>query len=204
MPKPSILWTELAAGQYAMSAGRVQPVADALMEAPRTADLNELITLLFDDNPSVAMRAADVLERISARPSPAVTRLFARNKAALLGLLMEATIKKTRWNLALIMGRLPLTRPEARRVAVFLEPWLDDPSSVIKTAALQGLADMARIDPSLLPSVLDTLHIRGRSGTPAMRARTRHLLAALEPDRPAKSRRPPASPTLADSQTDTL
>ncbi len=82
MARQSILWTELAAGRYAMSAGRVHQVADALMAGARTAELNELVALLFDDNASVAMRAADVLERISARPTPAVTRLLARNKAA--------------------------------------------------------------------------------------------------------------------------
>ena len=194
MARQSILWTELAAGRYAMSAGRVHQVADALMAGARTAELNELVALLFDDNASVAMRAADVLERISARPTPAVTRLLARNKAALLGLLTEVTLKKSRWNLAILMGRLPLTVAEARRVAAFLEPWLEDSSSIIKTAALQGLADMARMDPSLLPGVLDVLRIRGRSGTPAMRARTRHLLAALEPEQDRRRKRRPASP----------
>ncbi len=112
----------------------------------------------------------------------------------LLGLLTEVTLKKSRWNLAILMGRLPLTVAEARRVAAFLEPWLEDSSSIIKTAALQGLADMARMDPSLLPGVLDVLRIRGRSGTPAMRARTRHLLAALEPEQDGRRKRRPASP----------
>jgi hypothetical protein len=61
-----------------------------------------------------------------------------------------------------------------------LESWLNDASSIVKTAALQGLADLTRHDPAALPGVLDLLRIQGRSGTPAMRARSRILLSKLE------------------------
>ncbi|HXR37847.1 MAG TPA: hypothetical protein VN776_02075, partial [Terracidiphilus sp.] len=76
--------------------------------------------------------------------------------------------------------RLPLTPPEARRAAATLQSWLGDSSSIVKTAALQGLADLSRRDPALLPAVLDLLRIHGRSGTAAMRARSRLLLKRLE------------------------
>jgi hypothetical protein len=58
--------------------------------------------------------------------------------------------------------------------------FLDDPSSIVKTAALHGMADLSRQDPERLPEVLDLLRIAGRSGTPAMRARSRILLKAFE------------------------
>jgi hypothetical protein len=61
-----------------------------------------------------------------------------------------------------------------------LESWLDDGSSIVKTAALQGLAELTRHDPALLPRVLDVLRIQGLSGTPAMRARSRIWLLKLE------------------------
>jgi hypothetical protein len=48
---------------------------------------------------------------------------------------------------------------------------------------MQGLADLTRHDPSLLPEVLDMLRILSRSGTPAMRARGRILLKKLEAPR---------------------
>jgi len=92
----------------------------------------------------------------------------------------EAGPKKLRWNLALMAGRLPLTVPEASRAAATLQSWLADSSSIVKTAALQGLADLARRDPSLLPAVLDLLRVQGRSGTAAMRARSRILLKQWE------------------------
>jgi len=45
---------------------------------------------------------------------------------------------------------------------------------------LHGLADLTLRDPSLRPNVIELLQVIGRSGTPAMRARTRLLLARFE------------------------
>ena len=141
-----------------------------------------LIELLWDDDAGVASRAADVLERVSRDPAAPALRVLERFKEALIGLLAEARIIKLRWNMAMTIPRLPLTRNEARRVAATLETYLEDRSSIVKTAALQGLADLTRYDESLLPEVLDLLHVHARSGTPAMRARGRILLKRLEGD----------------------
>jgi hypothetical protein len=46
--------------------------------------------------------------------------------------------------------------------------------------ALQGLVDLTRQNPDSLARVLDLLRIYGRSGTAAMRARSRLLLEQLE------------------------
>jgi hypothetical protein len=65
-------------------------------------------------------------------------------------------------------------------VAETLLSYLEDRSSIVKTCALQGLADLTRQNASLLPEVVDLLNIHSRSGTPAMRARGRMLLKQLE------------------------
>jgi hypothetical protein len=178
MPSPPNLRTLLAQGKHGLSLGRV-PELVALVAA-RPALSKRLIEYLWDDDQGVAQRAADVLERVTRKPSPAVDRALAEAKEALLGLLAEAGPKKLRWNLALLMGRLPLTAPEARRAAQTLQSWLGDSSSIVKTAALQGLSDLTRHDPALQPAVLDVLRVHGRSGTAAMSARSRLLLGRLE------------------------
>jgi hypothetical protein len=104
----------------------------------------------------------------------------ARYKVELIGLLSDATFPKVRWNLALTLPRLELTVPECRRIAAALKTWLDDSSSIVKTAALNGLAELTRQDSDSLPEVVDLLRLKGRSGTPAMRARSRILLNKLE------------------------
>jgi len=181
MPAKTGLRSLLAEGKYALSVGRVPEVVALIQAQPRLA--KGLIELLWDDDPGVVQRAADVLERFTRKPSPAVTRILADSKDALLGLLLEAQLKKLRWNLALTLGRLPLTVPDCRCASTALHAYLEDPSSIVKTAALQGLADLTGQDPTQLPAVLDLLRIHARSGTPAMRARSRILLHRLESTR---------------------
>lgn len=160
-----------------LDAGRVWEVVEIVEGRP--GKLAEVIECLWDDNPALASRAADALER-STRDRPAVAQRF---KNELLGLMAEVTEKKVRWNLALLVPRLKLSIPECRRAAEVLNTYLDDPSSIVKTAALHGMADLTRQDPESLPDVLDLLRMAGRSGTPAMRARSRILLKAFECNR---------------------
>jgi hypothetical protein len=187
------LRAQLSLGRHALDSGRVLETVAWIRDHPRQA--GRLIELLWDDDAGVASRAADVLERVSHDPSPALRGVLADYKEALLGLLPDARFIKLRWNLAFVIPRLPLTVREARRAASVLQTFLDDRSSIVKTAALQALADLTRHDPSSLPEVLDVLRIHGRSGTPAMRARSRHLIQRLDP-----SARPTPRRGLAGSQ----
>jgi hypothetical protein len=61
-----------------------------------------------------------------------------------------------------------------------LNSYLEDASSIVKTFALQGLADLAQDDPSIRPRVMEILRQATRSGTPAMKARSRELLIRME------------------------
>ncbi len=168
-----------------LDAGRVWEVVELVDGQP--GNLARLVECLWDEDPAVANRAADALERVTReRPEQAQ-----RWKEPLLGLLAEAGEKKLRWNLALLIPRLKLTVPECRRAAAMLRSYLDDRSSIMKTAALHGLSDLTRQDPASLPEVIELLRVAGRSGTPAMRARSRILLEKLE--KPAQERRPRTS-----------
>jgi hypothetical protein len=163
----------LRVGNRPLDAGRVREITEVLLRQPRR--MGTLIECLFDEHAGVASRAADVLERVTRRTPQAATRW----KHELIGLIAEAKEKKLRWNLALTIGRASLTVVEAQRAAKLLRSYLDDKSSIVKTAAMHGLADLTRHDPSLLPEVLDMLQLLSRSGTPAMRARGRILLKRL-------------------------
>jgi hypothetical protein len=173
MPQAETIRQMLAPGK-SLDAGRVWEVVELIEGQPHK--LAHLIECLFDENPAIASRAADALERVTRdRPHQAQ-----RWKDALLGLLADTTEKKIRWNLALLIPRLKLTVAECRRTAKVLNSYPDDPSSIVKTAALHGMADLTRQDPESLPEVLEMLRLAARSGTPAMRARSRILLKAFE------------------------
>ncbi len=166
-----------------LETGRLWEVVELIEGRP--GRLAELVECLWDDEPGVCSRAADVLER-ATRDRP---HLAQRWKEALLGLMAEATEKKVRWNLALLVPRLKLTVRDCRRAAETLHSYLDDPSSIVKTAALHGMTDLTRQDPASLPDVFELLQVAGRSGTPAMRARSRILLKALERDQGKRQNR---------------
>jgi hypothetical protein len=182
-----------------LDAGRVCEVVELVEGSPRK--IAQLVECLWDEDAAVANRAADALERLT-REKPERAQ---RWKDPLLGLMAEAAEKKLRWNLALLVPRLKLTVVECRRAAATLHGYLDDPSSIVKTAALHGLADLTRQDAQSLPAVLELLRVTGRSGTaaihptnkgpfvgtPAMRARSRILLKKLE--NPPKKQRPGSS-----------
>lgn len=173
MKKPLNLRSMLVPGKR-IAAGRAAEVAALLLESPRKTA--QAVECLWDEDPGVANRAADALERASCR-SPHLLRHW---KEALLGRMVDAAENKLRWNLALIAPRLELTVQETERAAAVLRSWLDDRSSIVKTSAMHGLAGLTRCNPAMMADVLDMLRILSRSGTPAMRARGRILLKRLE------------------------
>ncbi|MGA8300550.1 MAG: hypothetical protein WB817_13790 [Terriglobales bacterium] len=170
-PSPSIL-ARLVGGDR-RSIGRADQVAALVSKDPES--FPELMTGLWSEDPLVRMRAADAAEKVS-RKDPA---LLAPHKAELLGLMAEAEQQEMRWHLAAMVPRLALNANERQRAAASLKNFLNDRSSIVKTSALQGLADLARNDDDLRCSVIELLRQAERGGTPAMKARSRKLLPRL-------------------------
>lgn len=173
MPRQETIRAMLKGGRR-LDVGRAAEVAALILDNPRKTA--QVVECLWDDDPGTANRAADALERAShERPS-----LLAPWKDALLARLAEAEQNKLRWNLALMMARLKLTVPETERAMIALRSYLDDRGSIVRTAAMHGMAGLALQNPALMGEALDTIRILTRSGTPAMRARGRILLKKLE------------------------
>lgn len=166
-------------GQDRIAVGRAEEVAVLVLAQPRF--FSKLMECLWDEDLGVVNRAAHALERVTRGGQPGPTTQLNSWRTSLFGLLSDATENKLRWHLALIVPRMTLTASECARAASVLQSWLEDQSSsIVKTMSLQGLADLTRQDASLLPTVLDLLLIYNRSGTAAMRARSRLLLAHFE------------------------
>jgi hypothetical protein len=119
------------------------------------------------------MRASDATEKISREQAT----LLQPYKAALPGLLREATQQEVRWHLAVMIPRLRLTSAECRHAAQLLWSFLEDRSSIVKTFAMQGLWDLTRQDTSVRPMVLDLIRSLTRTGTPAMQGAWPNLAA---------------------------
>ena len=155
------------------SIGNSNEVAASVARRPEL--FPELVECMSSDDALVRMRAADAAEKVTLK-RPELLEPF---KEELLALADETTQMELRWHLALMLPRLVLTRPERRRAMAALKRYLSDRSSIVKTCALQGLADLARSHEEFEAEVLRLLEKVGRTGTPAMKARSRKLMTRL-------------------------
>lgn len=130
------------------------------------------------------MRAADAAEKVTRTKQ----ELLQRYKKELLGLMAEEDQIEVRWHLALMVPRLTLNAKEKEVAASLLRGYLEDRSSIVKTHALQGLADLSGDDANMRPAVMELLREATRSGTAAMKARSRKLLLRLERERESAAR----------------
>jgi hypothetical protein len=136
----------------------------------------ELIRGLRATDPLIRMRAADAAEKVS-RKQPELLRPFKRE---LMHVLEETGEQELRWHLAQMVPRLPLTTNERTRATAAFRRYLQDRSSIVKTCAMQALADIAAKDGSLPGEIRKLLRDSMRSGTAAMKARGSKLLARFE------------------------
>jgi len=138
-----------------------------------------LVTGLSADDAILRMRVADAMEKISLKHPEYLWphHEFLIEQAARSGQ------KEVRWHLAQILPRLKLSAKEKLRVVDILLAYFADSSSIVKTFAMQALADIARQAPKLRPSILVHLQELTAIGTPAMKARGRKLLAEMKEPR---------------------
>ena len=156
------------------SIGHSDQVAAIVSKDPKL--FPELIAGLWSADSLVRMRAADAAEKVTRE----CRELLQPYKKELLGLMSEVEEQEVRWHLAVMIPRLSLTAKERQTAISALTRYLEDRSSIVKTFALQGLADMAQDEPSIRPKVIEVLREATRNGTPAMKARSRKLLLRLE------------------------
>lgn len=170
------------AGGDRRSIGRANQVVTAVLTRPELFD--RVFEGITSRDPLVRMRAADAAEKVSAkRPE-----LLAPCKKKILHIAARTEEQEIRWHMALMIPRLPLT-PRERGIAVdILFDYLRDKSSIVKSWAMQALADLAARDEDLKPMIRPLVEELTAVGTPAMRARCRRILQRWDP-RPVKSSR---------------
>jgi hypothetical protein len=156
------------------SIGRSDHVAAMVCKSPKL--FPKLIAGLWSTAALVRMRAADAVEKVT-RKNP---ELLTPYRKELLGLLVEAKEQEVRWHLAVLVPRLPLNSKERQLAMSSLNSYLEDSNSIVKTFALQGLADLAKDDLRIRTAVMEILREASRNGTPAMKARSRKLVSQLK------------------------
>ena len=155
------------------SIGRSEEVVCDVLAEPEL--FSALIEAMAASDPVVRMRAADAAEKITCRRPD----LLVACKQRLLDDIAAAPQQEVRWHVAQMLSRLALTGSERERAVEILIGYLDDDSSIERTFAMQALADLAARDDALRDRVIPLLEHLVDTGTPAMRARGRKLVAQL-------------------------
>lgn len=131
---------------------------------------------ILSHDPVIRMRAADAVEK-ATRDHP---ELLEPHKRAVLQNISGIKQQEVRWHVAQLLPRLQLTSKQHSRAVSILLNYLKDKSSIVRTCAMQALADLALAHLPLRPRVLLLLESLTNNGTPAMRSRGRKLVAILK------------------------
>ena len=150
--------------------GRSNEVAREIASNPEL--FAEVFEALLHPDPRIRMRAADAIEKATVA-SPELLQPF---KQRILKRVSTIDQQEIRWHVAQMLPRLRLTAKERHRAVEILLGYLEDKSSIVKTFAMQALADLVPQD----PRIISLLEFLTTTGTPAMRARGRKLLKALK------------------------
>ena len=134
-----------------------------------------LFSGLESNDPTLRMRCADAAEKATASHP----ELLVPYKTELLNRYSKIEQQEVRWHVAPMLARLPLSETEETAVLNVLLSYTNDRSSIVKTMAMQALADIAIHSPRLMPLVKQHIEELIVIGTPAMKARGRKLLVKL-------------------------
>jgi hypothetical protein len=162
----------MLAGGDRRSLGRAAKVVDAVRASPRR--LPSLVKALGAADPVVALRAADVLEKVSRTDAAKLNR----HRATLLRAAVRTSDPAVRWNLIQTLVRITSGARESARLARRLEVWyLTERSAIVRTSALDALVSLAERDARLRPAARRVFDDARVAGSAAVRARARRLRA---------------------------
>lgn len=165
---------EMLAGGDRRSIGRSNEVAAEVLANPPL--FAELVRGMQSGDPLLRMRAADAAEKVTVH-NPG---LLQPHRKQILNTIARIPQQEIRRHVAQFFSRISWTRAERAVVLSVLREYLEDKSSIVRTTAMQALADQAERDRSIRAGIVKQLKALTESGTPAMQARGRKLLARLE------------------------
>jgi hypothetical protein len=107
------------------------------------------------------MRAADAIEKASLLHP----QLLEPYKRTILKKVAAIQQQEVRWHVAQILPRLQMTPKERDHAVSILFDYLEDKSSIVKTFAMQALADLAQDDSRLRKRIVPILEFLTAPGT---------------------------------------
>jgi len=156
------------------SIGRSEEAAAEVLANPLL--FKHLIRGMQSTDPILRMRASDAAEKVT-RHNPI---LLAPHRRKILTSIARINQQEVRWHTAQMMLRVEWNSKERAALITILEEYLRDRSSIVRTSAMQALADLAMQDRKLRGGIVKKLKELTATGTPAMKARGKKLLETLQ------------------------
>jgi len=171
--KPKIL-QKLGGGDL-RSIGRANEVVQDILQDP--ALFSEVFVGLRDNDPVIRTRAADALEKVSAK-HPEYLQPF---KDDLINEISRIQQQEVQWHVAQMFSYLELNKAEKNKVIKILYSYIDTTeSNIVKVNCMQTLSVFAERDESLRPEIIKKIKEMMKTGGGAIQAKGRKLLAILE------------------------
>ena len=164
---------DMLAGGDRRSIGKSKEAARQVLHHPELLD--EVMAGLMVSDAVIRSRCAHVLTMVCEK-EPSLLQPY---KQDLLDTMAPQEQWEVRQQFAKIFPMLELDGDDVARAIKLFQGWLEARQSIVRTYALQGLADLIRFDEGLKEEVGALLGHYAISGTAAMRARCRILLKQL-------------------------
>jgi hypothetical protein len=143
------------------SIGRSDEVVAAVLRDPSLFGV--VFGGLWSSDALVRMRAADALEKITAK-HPEWLQPY---KEQLVRQVAQSREQEVRWHVAQMFPRVQANQEERAAMVAILLDYLDDESKIVKTFAMQALADLAEQDAALRQNAIRVLEEQTRTGKPS-------------------------------------
>ena len=137
---------------------------------------DEIFLGIFDNDPLIRMRSADVAEKVSHK----YPLLLKKHKSKILKNLGDFRHQEVKWHIALMASYLGLNTTESEKVFSELSKWaIADKSKIVRVNSLQALADISMNNNNIKAKTLDLIKEQIKMGVPSLMSRGKKLLTQL-------------------------
>jgi hypothetical protein len=134
---------------------------------------DKLFSLVFHHERTVAMRAADAVEKVTLHHP----EYLQQHKTQLIALFTSADHIEVKWHVIQLMPRLVIVHSESLAISQRLKYFAENPneSKIVRVNAMQALYEFAQMNPAVEPVFNEVLLTLTHEPTPSIQARIRKL-----------------------------
>ncbi len=156
------------------SIGQANEVAHEIEKNP--ALFGSVFNGLYDSEPVVRMRSADVIEKVTKNKP----ELLSGYTSKVIPILAFSKQQEVCWHMAQVAPRLECTAIEENEIIEVLKKYLLHKSKIVIVCAMESLAIFAERDSSILHEIIGIIKRQKKKGSPAVQSRGQKLLQRLE------------------------